>query len=157
MIVKTTRFGDVEVADDAVFNFTQGPVGFAESRKYVRLSNQLGESTPFRWLQSTENDDMAFVIVDPTSFYPEYQVNIKKSDIEELQVEEGDEVKVYTVVVIPEKVHDMTANLRAPIIINETKKLCKQLILHDNELSLRYKIMHEMEKRVKSQQKQTAS
>jgi flagellar assembly factor FliW len=55
-------------------------------------------------------------------------------------------------VVIPEKVRDMTANLRAPILINEKKLKAKQIILSDSQYSLRYKIMEEMEKRVNAMQ-----
>jgi len=156
MKINTTRFGEVEVNEDEIFRFTQGPVGFSKVQKYVRLANQLGESTPFRWLQSIEDPDMAFVIVDPTSFFPEYKVNLKKNEIEDLEIDEGDDVQVFTVVVIPEKVRDMTANLRAPILINENKKLCKQLIMQDSDYSLRYKIMEEMENRVKEQQGESA-
>ena len=152
MKIKTSRFGEVEIDESTTITFTQGPIGFSEFQKYVRLSNQLGESTPFRWLQSTESDDMAFVIVDPLSFMPEYKINVKKDETEDLNIEDGDEISVVTVVVIPEVVKDMTANLRAPIIINETKKLAKQLILNDTDYDLRYKIMHEMQKRVDEMQ-----
>jgi flagellar assembly factor FliW len=152
--INTTRFGELEIDESKIITFTQGPIGFSFAKDYIRLANQLGEETPFRWLQSVKFPDMAFVIVDPLSFLPEYQVNIRKEEVEDLAMEAPEDIKVYTVVVIPEKVHDMTANLRAPILINENKRLAKQIILQDTDYSLRYQIMHEMEKRVEQIKKQ---
>jgi flagellar assembly factor FliW len=150
MKITTTRFGALEINEQEIITFTQGPIGLAHAQRYVRLSNQLGEETPFRWLQSVENPDLAFVIVDPLSFLPEYQVNLKKDEVQDLEIVQPDDVRVYCVVVIPERAHDMTANLRAPILLNEKKFKAKQLILSDPALNLRYKIMEEMENKVKS-------
>ena len=148
MKINTTRFGEIEIDESKIITFTQGPIGFSHASKYIKLSNQLGESTPFRWLQSIDHPDMAFVIVDPISFYPEYQVNLQKDEVADLEMEEVEDIIVRTVVVIPSNVHDMTANLRAPILINEKSGKAKQVILADSDYSLQYKIMHEMEKRV---------
>lgn len=154
MQITTTRFGDVEVDDGKVITFTQGPIGFSYSRDYVRLSNQLGENTPFRWLQSVAHPDMAFVIVDPLTFLPDYRINITAAEVHDLEPENPEDIKVYCVVVIPEKIHDMTANLRAPILINERNFKAKQIIMNDTKLSLRFPIMHEMEKRVQKLKEQ---
>ena len=45
-----------------------------------------------------------------------------------------------SILVVPEDVRAMTANMQAPIIINPLKRIAKQVILTDERFPLRYPV-----------------
>ncbi|MEM6553704.1 MAG: flagellar assembly protein FliW, partial [Planctomycetota bacterium] len=59
MIIKTSRFGEVEVDDNRVIRFERGVLGFPKYKDYVLIDG--GEESYFWWLQSVEVPDLAFV------------------------------------------------------------------------------------------------
>ena len=64
MLLKTTRFGEMEVNLEDCFEFSEGILGFTEEKKFVVLDGP--DDCPLKWLQSIANPDLAFVIMDPT-------------------------------------------------------------------------------------------
>jgi len=55
-----------------------------------------------------------------------------------LQYEDGDRIKYFCVLTIPENAEDMTVNLKAPVAINLDKGTASQLVLQDKELQVRH-------------------
>ncbi len=58
--IKTSRFGELEVDEQSVVSIMGGVLGFPKETKYVLLEY----NPPFSWLQSIENADLAFVVVN---------------------------------------------------------------------------------------------
>src|SRR5882724_9672465 len=78
MQLQTTRFGVVTVDPDHVMTFPQGLIGF-ESQTPARFALLLwGNAGPFYWLQSADDPDLAFLVVDPALFFKDYQVSIRE-------------------------------------------------------------------------------
>src|SRR5262245_37376603 len=96
MIVRTTRFGDVEIAEDRVITFPRGLLGFAEAKKYCLL--EPAEDTCFFWLQSLEDASLAFVVTDPSHFVPDYSVPIRPDQMSDLALTRLDDAQVFVVV-----------------------------------------------------------
>jgi flagellar assembly factor FliW len=136
--IQTTRFGNIEVEEDQIICMPTGPVGFAEWRRYVLLEHKKG--SPFLWLQSVENESLAFVLVDPLLFKPDYEVEISSEDSRSLGMTNGGGgVQALTIVNVSAGDRgEITANLLAPIVINSAKKLGKQVVLYQSQYPTRY-------------------
>ncbi|MCE3225249.1 MAG: fliW [Nitrospira sp.] len=138
---ESTRFGTFEVADNSLLTFPSGILGFPEWTQYVLLDHDT--DAPFKWLQCMESPQLAFVVLDPSYFKPDYQIQIPLDALIEIQKQDSDELSVVTVLTIPS--HDpsaVTANLRGPLVMNHRTRLCKQLVLSD-DLPTRYPLFSE--------------
>jgi flagellar assembly factor FliW len=135
MELKTTRFGTIEVDPEAVITFTQPILGFQEYRRYLLLP---GPGEYLRWLQSTDAGDLAFILLDPRSVVPDYQVELRSQELTELAVSSEDELEVYCLVVVPEDQSQIRTNLKAPILISQKHRLGKQTILERSQYPVQY-------------------
>ncbi len=114
MVVASRRFGNVEVADDAVVEFPHGLVGLG-GRRYALLAT--GERPAFVWLQSLEDPSLALPLVNPWRFFADYEVELSDADAGRLAPHPPEETAVYVTVRAAQRLEDCTANLRAPIVI----------------------------------------
>ncbi len=142
MKLNTKHFGKIDIDETNIIKFPNGLYGFEDNKKFIIIDNP-NEEVPFKWLQSIDNPDLAFVIVSPFVFKPDYDFTLKESVIKKLEIKEVKDVTVYNIVVIPEDINKMTANLAAPLIINVNKLLGKQIILDDNTYSHKHLIIQE--------------
>lgn len=145
MNIQTSYFGEVEIDEKDILNFPKGILAFEEFNKFV-IINSTEEELPFSWLQSIDEKDVAFIMIDPFLFKKDYEVDLSDKVIEELDIESESDVAIYTFLVIPEQVDQMTANLTGPIVININKNLGKQVVLEDKRYHTRHKIIDEVNK-----------
>jgi flagellar assembly factor FliW len=137
--VKTSRFGEIEVAADQIITMPNGVVGFSHLRSYVLLKHR--EGSPFHWLQSLEEPSLAFVVMSPLLFDPQYEFTLGKAETELLRVENPEQIQVWVLVTIPHGAPErMTANMKAPVVINLATGLAAQVILDDPRYPLRQPI-----------------
>lgn len=131
MQCRSTRFGTCDVPNESVLTFPNGILGFPDCRRYVILDHDT--DAPFKWLQSLDEPGLAFVILDPAYFHPEYDVQAPTEALAEVQGRDDDELIVSVLLTIPsDDPTGITANLRGPLLMNPRTKLCKQLILSDS-------------------------
>jgi flagellar assembly factor FliW len=131
MQCRSTRFGNCDVRSDSVLTFPNGILGFPDCRRYVILDHDT--DAPFKWLQSLDEPGLAFVILDPATFHPEYNVQAPHEALLEVDGKDDDELILSVLLTIPSNdPTGITANLRGPLLMNPRTKLCKQLILSDN-------------------------
>lgn len=144
MQIATTRFGALEIQEEQIIHMPSGIIGFPDQRKYVLLEQKKG--SPFMWLQSVDNGALAFVLIDPLLFKPDYKVEIGPEDAEDLGLKNGgNEAQIMAIVNILKRGEDgkptaITANLLGPIVINPEKKLAKQVVLYGGQYSHRHPI-----------------
>lgn len=146
MKLHASSFGEIEIDEENVLTFPEGIPGFEQYKKFVIINNP-DEENPFDWLQSVDNEDLAFVIINPFFAFPDYDITIPESAIEKLRIKDETDVFVYTIVVVPENLEDMTTNLSGPIIINGREKLGKQVILEDKRYTTKHYIFKKEESR----------
>lgn len=144
MKVKTSRFGELEVNPSDLVTFSEGLLGFENLKKYFVVDP--GDSTLILWLQSTEDEKIAFPIIEPKIFKPDYIAKLLPADLNGLELDSLQSAKLYSILTIPANVTEMSANLKAPIVINSGKKVGKQIVLQDSKLSVK----HEMYKELKT-------
>lgn len=148
MIINTSRFGKVELNDEDILNFSEGLLGFADLRKFVLLDDPSDEI--FAWLQSCESPAIAFPVLEPELFTEKYKVNLTKGDLEALKLPNQEKARYFTIITIPEDPTQMTANMKAPIIVNAALKVARQCVLSDNNLAIREPIFAKLQQRVVS-------
>jgi flagellar assembly factor FliW len=137
--VQTSRFGEIEIPSDKILQFKSGLIGFPDTLEFGLYESE--EEAPFEWLQSLEDPKLAFVVIKPDHIAPEYQFSIPKADMADLGFTADEAAEVRVVVTVPTDPHDMTANLRAPILIHPGKNEAKQIILSYGDFSTRFQIM----------------
>lgn len=131
MKCQSTRFGTFEVKDETLLVFPSGILGFPDWTKYVMLDHDT--DAPFKWLQCVEEPQLAFVILDPSFFKPDYEITIPTDALIEIHNKEDDELSIVTILTIPsDDPTAVTANLRGPLVMNHRTRLCKQLVLSED-------------------------
>ncbi len=141
MKIRTTRFGEAEVPESEVFAFPEGLLGFADIRSYAILPNPKGG--PFAWLQAAEVPALAFVIADPSLFFPDYRVQVRPEDIAPIRLEDVSAGAVRVILTVPGDPKEITANLQGPLVFNREARLARQLVLSDAALSTRRPVFKE--------------
>lgn len=136
MKITTSRFGEVDILDEGVLTFPSGLIGFPQYTRFALLGDE--RASGYRWLQSIEEGELAFVVVDPALLKQDYQVNVQDDALAELGYQEGDALAILTIVTIPPgRPEKATANLRGPLVVNLRNCLGKQVILNES-FPLRY-------------------
>ncbi len=137
MNVETTRFGGVEVDEHRVINFPVGLLGFAAYTSYALL--QPHDDGAFFWLQSVEAPELAFVVTEPGLWVPEYEVPIRREQMDGLALERPDDAQVF--VIVNKYGRTLTANLQGPLVINVGNRRGMQLVLAERRWTTRHEIV----------------
>ncbi|MCB0368084.1 MAG: flagellar assembly protein FliW [Bdellovibrionales bacterium] len=146
MLIQTSRFGQVKLEAEDVLTFPEGLLGFADLRQFVLVDDPSDEI--FIWLQSCEAPEIAFPILEPELFEQKYHPTLTKTDNEALKITSADKIRYFSIITIPDDPTQMSANLKAPIIINLTHKMARQCVLQDNSLAIREPIFSKLQQRV---------
>lgn len=142
----TTRFGEIDVEDDLMITMPGGIIGFERCRRFIVL--HFDGNSPFRWFQCIDDGAVAFPIIDPWDFNPDYAPSISDADAVQLQIDHDTPKLVFAIVTIPR--HDprrVTANLLGPLVINVETRLGKQVIVTNEQYTTKHSIMDEMNRK----------
>jgi len=135
MILDTIILGEIEVSDEKIIHFGKGLPGFEELHNFVLLNPE--KMYPILFLQSVENSKIALPVINPFNVNKDYSPSVYDADLEELKITDAEDVILLNVMVVPADKKKMTVNMVAPIIINIKKLLGKQVILQNNQYSVR--------------------
>jgi flagellar assembly factor FliW len=113
--LESTRFGTVEVPDDAVVEFPNGLIGLG-GKRYALLARS--EEATFVWLHSLDDPDLALPLTNPWRFFTSYEVELSDDEADRIGVDDSEDTAVYVTVRAAESLEDFSANLRAPILIS---------------------------------------
>ncbi len=142
MKVSTSRFGELEINASEIIEFQDGILGFESHKKFFVVDP--GDSSLILWLQSSTDEKIAFPIIEPQIFKSDYQAKLLPVDLKSVSLESEAEATIYTILTIPADIKAMSANLKAPVVINNNKKIAKQIVLQDNKLSVNYEMYNEL-------------
>lgn len=142
MQINTSRFGTIEIDEQQIINFPEGLIGFYDKKRFVILPHKIG--SPFKWLQSLDDPEVAFIIIKPMVFMAKYEPVISRDELTTLSLNSIKEAEIYSIVVVPEDPRKMSANLLGPLVINPRKKIAKQVILSTDRYSTCHYIVDEM-------------
>ncbi len=136
--IKTRDFGEILVGEEDIINFTTGIYGFDDYKKYILLKDSPEDDIMF--LQSLDNMDLSFVLIDPYAVYIDYDPILNEEDLYELKSTSGAELKYLVIAIIKDDIKESVVNLKSPIAINPDNRTAKQVILQ-NGYPLRYNIV----------------
>ncbi|PIP92737.1 MAG: flagellar assembly protein FliW [Bdellovibrio sp. CG12_big_fil_rev_8_21_14_0_65_39_13] len=146
MKFNTTRFGELEVDKKDILNFAEGLLGFEQLTKFFVVDP--GDQTLILWLQSVDDPKVAFPILEPKIFKSDYSIKLLPSELQSLSLESLSDATIYAILTIPKNVTDMSANLKAPIIINNKTKNARQIVLQDSKLEVRFNMYIELKRSI---------
>jgi len=139
MKIETSRFGPIDVQDDQQITFVQPIIGFHELLRFA-----LVDTGGFvKWLQSLDDGNVVFPVVDPFAVKPDYEIELPSSEAAMLDVDDVADVQLWCITVLSDRPGEVRANLKAPIVINRRTRTAKQVVLPDNSLPIRYHFMLE--------------
>lgn len=146
MLLKTRQFGEININDKDIIAFPAGILAFEEYTRFVIIPVE--NNLFFNWLQSIDEPNLCFLLVDPFAIQPDFYVDIDEMLINELDIKMQEDVLVYTLVTIPnEGFKKATTNLLAPILINIKEKKARQIVLEGTASYIKYPLFPPKEKR----------
>ncbi|NLJ68743.1 MAG: flagellar assembly protein FliW [Firmicutes bacterium] len=141
MLVHTTRFGELEAAENEIITFPQGILGFEAVKEYILLEG----SGSFRFLQAVGEPDLTFVVIDPRDIVRDYKAEVPTHEVEEIGVTRPEEAVILAIATVPGDVRKMTVNLQAPLVINAVNRRGKQIVLAEQGYAMRHPVFGTME------------
>ena len=138
MRISTTRFGNISIDESRVIQMKGGMLGFERLKRYVLLIQD--EKIPFWWFQSIEDGSVAFVIINSLAVKPDYEPVVSDDEVKLLEIASPEDAVLFSVVTIRSDPFKVTANLRAPIVVNTKKMLAKQVVLLEPDYPVQHPI-----------------
>jgi len=139
MKIETTKFGEVEINEDLIFEFVEPLLGYEHLKKFALVDYQ--SDSPFKWLQSLEDMDVALPITVPSFFGIDYEYVLPEKEAKKIEASDAQDLLTLNVVNIPNgRPQDTTINLVGPIVINMKNKKAAQLVL----INTRYSVKHRL-------------
>jgi flagellar assembly factor FliW len=142
MKILTKYHGEVEIEESKIIHFPQGIPSFLDEHQFYFLP--FAEEGPFMIMQSVQTSGLAFVVVSPFDFFKDYEVKLTDQVIELLEIEKQEDVALFVLLTIQEPFQNTTANLQGPIVINNTKKIGKQVILSDSDYRTKHLLISQL-------------
>ncbi len=137
--LETKKFGVVTINKTAIFEFISPIIGFNDLKKYTIIDYK--PNSPFKWLQSLEDNELAFPVTLCSFFNIDYQFDIPDEEAQKLDIKDSNDVFVCNIANIPSSnPRGATINMLAPIVINLQNKKAMQLILKNTDFQVRYKL-----------------
>lgn len=138
MQMTTTRFGCLQFRDEELIDFPTGLPGFNACKRWALLAESLGAS--HGWLQSLDQSEVALPVVAPRRYVPHYQLLVPRGELAALKLERSEDAEV--LVVVGRNERGMTLNLKAPIVINVSRRLGRQVV-SNADLPMQYPLWSE--------------
>ena len=137
--IMTSRFGEIEAAEESIIHFAAGIPAFEEEREFIIIPYE--EDSPYVFLQSVKTPELAFLMTMPLAFFPDYEFTIDDEVEAELGLTSPEEVLIYAILTLAGKeIRDLTANLMAPIVINTTTRKAKQIVLERSAYTTKHRL-----------------
>lgn len=140
MNISTKYFDDVSISEQDIIYFKEGIFGFENFKKYIIIEFESG-SDNLLCLQSIDDEELAFVLMNPFNLMSDYKPQLSDSDIEDLAIDENTEgVLYYVICVVKDSISESTVNMKCPIVINPKSKMAKQIILDSEEYNFKHEL-----------------
>ena len=111
----SSRFGALEIPDEAVIEFPSGLIGLGGTR-YALLARN--EDSAFVWLHSVDDPELAVPVTNPFRFFASFEVELDDDEADRIGLSDADDTAVYVTVRAADALEDFSANLYAPILIS---------------------------------------
>ena len=141
MIIKTKHFGEIDLDENKVITFEYGIMGFEEYKRYTILYDlEEGDKTTISWLQSLDESSLALPVINPLSIKPDYNPTVEDEVLKPIGEITDENLLILLTINVPADRTKISANLKAPFVINsDTRKGC-QIIVENKDYEVKYNI-----------------
>ena len=136
MLVQSTRFGELDIAEDQVLEFPHGMPGFAEEKKFAFMEYQ--PESPFYFLQSVTDANLAFLMIDPFKFFNDYEFAMDDTLLAEIGLSDENPPLVFNIATVKDKIENMTVNLAGPVLVNVRDRKAAQWVIEKTVFPTKY-------------------
>ncbi|MDD5558276.1 flagellar assembly protein FliW [Candidatus Methylomirabilis sp.] len=134
----------LRATEQAVFHFPQGLPGFEDLSRFLLCEREGLE--PLTLLIALDVADVALPLLRSAEFLSDYSPPIPSSDLEALEVRSVEELELFVVVTFDGGGDNVAVNLMAPICVNLTRRLGRQVVLPDGTYPLHYPLVGSLPK-----------
>ena len=139
--ILTTRFGEVSYNPEDILFFPRGIPAFENMHEWILAGS---DDNAVKWLQSTDDGNIALPVTSPDAVRPDYNARIPEDELKLIGTLNPSELALLIVLSIPQgSPWNMTANLRAPILINIKTHKAVQVIALNEEYPIRHVVFPE--------------
>lgn len=103
--------------------------GFPDHRRFGLV--QLDPGSDLCSLTSLDEPGLRFLVVPPSSFFPDYAPEVDDDVVTDLKIESAADVLVLVVLTPGQSLADTTANLAAPVLVNPAARVAGQVVLDE--------------------------
>lgn len=128
MKINSTQFGMQEIDPETVLTFPKGMPGFENCTRY-KLFHEDKDQPVVHFLQSLDQPDVSFSLVDPALFGLNYEFVLSDEEEQLLQMEKAEEIAVFLITYKPDAKANINANINGPIVLNTRTRLGMQKVL----------------------------
>lgn len=146
MLIRTKHFGEIDLDESKLIHFPEGILGLGDCREYTLLYDNEGEERPdISWLQSVEEPGLAIPVINPLLIKEDYNPEIEDELLKTLGDLNEENLVVLVTITVPNDITMISANLKAPFIINaDTRKGC-QIIVDNQEYEVKYHFYNQLQ------------
>ena len=136
MELETRYFGKIQQEEENFYTFPSGLFGFEEETRFALLAFAESDGSML-CLQSVKTPTLAFVVMNPFQFVPEYAPQLQAQELRLLGVKQSTELCYYVLCALKRPVSDSTVNLKCPLALNDRTRRGMQVILEAGDYSMR--------------------
>lgn len=140
MLVKTKCFGEVEINDNKIIYFENGILGFEDYKKYTLIYDSEKNRKTIMWLQSVDESSLALPVIDPMLISEEYSPVVEDELLDVIGGITDENMFILVILTVPSDITKMTANYKAPVIINTDTLRGIQLIAENEEYMVKHPV-----------------
>lgn len=146
VLVKTRHFGEIELDESKVIYFENGILGYEDYKKYTLLYDEGEEErSDISWLQSLDEPALAIPVVNPFIVRPDYNPEVEDELLKPLGNIAEENIVVLISITVPAEIEKITANLRAPFIINSDERKGAQIVVENSEYEVKYHFYEQLQ------------
>lgn len=137
MNVNAKYFGDISYGKDEIVHIENGLIGFEAYTEYLPIPFQEDDDFMLS-LQSLENEDLSFIMMNPFKIFPGYSPSPTDADLRSLDIASEKDMSYFVISVIRDTPEDCMINLKAPLLVNVRTQEARQIILEQPEYTFRH-------------------
>ncbi|EJO5346084.1 flagellar assembly protein FliW [Clostridium botulinum] len=141
MKLNTKYHGSIDYEQKDIIYFEKGIPGFEGLKKFIIFPVE--DNEVFSVFHSIEKEDMGIIVTSPFNIEKDYEFKLDDKQIENLKIQDEKDILVLNTVTLDSDINKITANLRAPIIINIKEKIGEQIIINSDKYSIKYPLFKE--------------
>jgi flagellar assembly factor FliW len=147
MKAETRLFGEVDIPEEKIITFDSGLLGFEDCKKFTIIYDaDKGENTAISWLQCMDEPEVAFPVISPFTVMDDYDPIVESELLESLGELKEENIILFALMNIKPEIEKLTANMKAPVIINVATLKGVQAIVENDDYEIKYNIYDVVQK-----------